>query len=292
MRLAVYLDELHDDPALALDALPTSWTSICVRSAWGRKIDLLTAEHLRILATLIRDKGKHAVLVASECTALGKVEQMLQFCQVLGCKALRTVPDFTSPQLADWFRAVSSSSLAADVVPVLEPGFMCWQKPTDLALLLAGHRRWQLIYDPASLTDNGRRTGNTFVQYWSLFKQRVAFLDIRDYRRDAGRVPPGLGDGQLDLILSDTAHCGYKGWVCLEFGLGSRLGGVTGKDRTFKMGLQALNVLIERLGLAHEFPNLNDEFERSIPTTAPSRREEGKGSTDAGRERAGRTISN
>ena len=237
LKFAVYLDEIDDDPSKACEVLShNDVTSVCLRRAWTRDISAIPDEACSRLLDLLQSNGLDVVLLATSIGSvppetLSQCEQQLDralaVCNYFKCKAIRVFigkpsdPKKASKLLDAWLDLVSAKSLSANVAPSFELSLsLPVIEPAGLASLLNKHKRWSVIYDPAVLIM--QRKMDPFTRYWSLLKQKVSHFDIHDFLIGKSPRPPGHGDAKLDLTLADAIGSGYRGWYCLEPGMGRR----------------------------------------------------------------------
>ena len=72
----------------------------------------------------------------------------------------------------------------------------------------------RLLFDPANFIQCG---AVPFPDAWELLRPHVAYVHIKDARRDGGQVmPAGEGDGRLPEFLRALAASGYDGFLSLE----------------------------------------------------------------------------
>jgi hypothetical protein len=117
--------------------------------------------------------------------------------------------------------------------------------PPLIVKALRDHLRWGVLFDPGILAAG--RLCQPYVEYWPLVKKKARAVDIHDFKTgDSGR-PPGHGDGQLDLLMSDVIQNGYHGQLCFEAGVGRRYGNIIGKKKSFAYCLKCLSGLLHRI---------------------------------------------
>ena len=182
--------------------------------------------------------GNNEVRLLKPMTYMNRSGQSIQaVCNYFKCKAIRVSIGQPGDQkntklLDDWMNLVSTKSLSANVAPCFELSLsLPVVEPAAIASLLNKHKRWSIIYDPAVLIMP--RKMDPFTRYWSLLKQRVSHLDVHDFLIGKSPKPPGHGDAKLDLTLADAIGSRYRGWYCLEPGMGRRYGSITNKSDVF-----------------------------------------------------------
>jgi len=264
LRLAAYLNEAADDPASAATIIKNGGIKyVCLRRAWGRDIfrmaddacglvrDILNQNDLKpiLLSSTIGDVPLHNIIDQS-----GDLDRALLICSFLKCPAIQimlgaaTNSDMNQKYLHRWMEIVTNKCLSANVKPVFEIDYSnCVSKPAEMAQILQKFSSWSVLYDPAQLI--AKRKIHPFTKYWSLLKNRISHFDIHDYSSGVGPKPPGHGDAQIDLTLNDAIISSYKGWYCLEPGMGRRYNNISGKTAVFEYALDGLKSLFKRLDM-------------------------------------------
>ena len=115
---------------------------------------------------------------------------------------------------------------------------------------------FKAVFDFANFVQVGQDT----VEAYDLLSPYIDYVHIKDARKDTGTVvPPGAGDGHLELILNRMKENGYKGFLSLEphltdFGGFKALeqGGSLGKGRlsgeaAFTLSYTSLMEILERM---------------------------------------------
>ncbi len=115
---------------------------------------------------------------------------------------------------------------------------------------------FKAVFDFANFVQVGQDT----VEAYDLLSPYIDYVHIKDARKDTGTVvPPGAGDGNLELILNRMKENGYKGFLSLEphladFGGFKALeqGGSLGKgplsgEAAFTLSYTSLMEILERM---------------------------------------------
>jgi sugar phosphate isomerase/epimerase len=265
VKLAAYTDEIFDDPDKAGELLVSKGIiNVCLRRAWCRDISTMPDNALSILNDILIKRNLQPVLLHTDIGCVEplkllseetKITRAFQICKFLKCKALRVGLGIAAKDAKEqpdivqkWLSIISALSISYDVALLFEPELNSYYShPASIAVVLNKHRRINLLFDPAMLVLRSKT--NPFVKFWSLLKSRVSFIDIHDFKsRDSAR-PAGVGDAQLDAIVSDALASDFKGWFCIEPGLGKRYGDATTKDKTFLRALEAFESLVKRMQL-------------------------------------------
>ncbi len=241
-NFAVYLDEAGDDPhQAAATLLEHRITDVCLRRAWGHAISDLQDEPLAIIREiLLKNKLKVVCLCGTSGDTLNekKLKREVVLAQFFGSQRLR-VHWQTSTQVAlnRWLELISELTLSANIQPLIEPTRQWQSDAAALSTLLARYKRVGLIYDAAGLLARGKMHPLAYI--WTLLKNRVQLFDIRDFIQGMGPRPAGSGECKLDLTISDSLGWEYRGWYCLEPGLGTRYSGFQTRADTFGCALEA-----------------------------------------------------
>jgi len=236
----------------------------CLRKAWSRDIYTMPDEALVKVSEILKEHSVEPVLLVTNigaCTvdklreeAREELKAALNICSFFKCKAIRVAIGVSPASSRDkaaieeWMHHVSGACISANVIPTVELSLnMAIAEPAELAHLLNGHKRWSIIYDPAVLIMH--RRVDPYIRYWALLKQRVSHLDIHDY--SIGKAPklPGHGDAKLDLTISDAATSNFKGYYCIEPGMGRRQGSMTSKRAIFEAALESFKKLLRFTGV-------------------------------------------
>lgn len=268
MKLAVYLDEAHDDPDKSGAIFSSNNINhVCLRRAWCRHISDMPDNAIAILESVLK---KHNLIPIMLHTDIGCVKpydlskekqrlvRALQICKYLNCKSIRlglcAQPSAKQHTLTEntmaWAATISQLSIDYNLLPIIETdqnsiGFC--DDPAAIMLFLNKFRRFSLLYDPGLLVS--RIKCNPYIKFWSLLKPRIGFFDIHDVKNKDSSKPAGMGDAQLDITMSDALSCKFNGWFCLEPGLGARHGSATTKEKTFLCALDAFKSLLQRIQL-------------------------------------------
>lgn len=264
LKFAAYLEELSDDPIKSCRKMSDlGIDTVCLRRVWSTNVCFLTDEAAAILKEALTDNGLKVALI---CSAIGNVpatsldselnhiERAIQICQYFGARSIRVSlgqavkSDRAVSAIEDWMSAISDMTMKSDIMPVFElRDTYSINTPAGFAALLQKFPRWSAIYDPAALIMH--HNIDPFTKYWSLLKNRVSHIDIHDYKIGDSPRPPGHGDAKLDLLLSDAVSSRYRGWYCLEPGLGRRHKEVISKESTFELSLKSFKALLGRIDI-------------------------------------------
>ena len=80
-----------------------------------------------------------------------------------------------------------------------------------------GCDNFRAVFDPANFVQCGENTKEAF----SLLKNYISYMHIKDCKEGGSIVPAGVGEGNIQYILSELLKNGYSGFVSLEPHLGT-----------------------------------------------------------------------
>jgi sugar phosphate isomerase/epimerase len=113
-------------------------------------------------------------------------------------------------------------------------------------LTAVGHPHLKAAFDPANFV----QCGSCALEAWGLLAQHVVYFHVKDAIADSGRVvPSGLGDADVEAILSAALDGGYSGFLSIEPHLkvdDPDYGG--GGVERFRLATTALRAILHRLG--------------------------------------------
>lgn len=115
---------------------------------------------------------------------------------------------------------------------------------------------FKAVFDPANFVQCGQDTKEAY----EMLKPYIAYMHIKDSRFADGRVvPAGVGDGNVEYILTDLFENGYDGFLSLEPHLGKFAGLKDlelddkmmdlpeGGEGTFTLAYRALAEILEKI---------------------------------------------
>jgi sugar phosphate isomerase/epimerase len=271
--LAAYLDEAGDDPiGAAVNLRQTGIKYVCLRQAWATAIQDASDIACQRLLSVLREHGLQGVALMTTIgnvpftglseIGIERIKRVMSLAEYFGARMVRFYTGRADSQTGDlagalptvhnWMTTVAKIASEHNVVPIMEidpphslPMDRTLFQAADVAKLLAAQPQWRLLYDPAALLLRyPGSVGNPFLKYWTLLKNRVLAVDLRDFKIGEGFRALGHGDSDWQRTLQDMASINYRGWYFLEPGLGRRHGMATSKTETFKMALTALDELL------------------------------------------------
>lgn len=240
-NLAVYLDELDDDPIRACEiARSIGLERVCLRRVWSVNISKATDDACKQLLGAIR-KAKLSVLTvctddarqpAENLTFDQNIRRSLLIASYFKAKYFRPHIGLNTPRLPgqeemilervnEWMDAIGGECTRSAMVPLLEidPDGQV-SEPADVAAILERQPVWKVLYDPSLLI--ARRNQNPLTRYWYLLRSRVAVVDLHDFKQGVGFVPAGAGDCFFPETMRDCVANGYSGWFVVEPGVSRR----------------------------------------------------------------------
>jgi len=260
LRVASYLEEVGEDPATSCDnLLELGIPYIALKHVWTGNIGTLSDIAYQKLRKIISDREMTVILIASDLgdepadrldqISESKIDHIFNLASYFKAPMIRIgigkqcAQDCTSA-IDRWMDKISTKAISANVTPVYEITHdSAITAPSGVANQLAKHKRWRILYDPAQFIL--RQKQNPFIKYWTLLKSSVEAIDIRDIKIGKGFKPAGHGDSKIDYAVKDAINSGYKGWYIMEPSFGRRHGSALTKKDTFKMALNAFDVLVE-----------------------------------------------
>jgi len=259
-KIASYLDEAGEDPIISCETLKKYDISyVVLRNSWGDKnICDNSDQSCNKLRTLLNDNN---ISVISICSNLGKVpsnklmdisdgeiNRVFDIASYFGAESIRIfigtkVNDDTSSTISEWMSKITDICIKSRIIPILEiTNDAQIVEPSGVANLLYKHKKWKILYDPVQIII--KRKIDPFVKYWSLLKNNVAAIDVRDCIVGRGFKSPGFGDCNLKQTLEDAQSSNFSGWLFLEPNLGRRYGSANTKSETFSLAMDGLECLI------------------------------------------------
>lgn len=255
LKIAAYLDDAGEEQVAAcklLSSLKFNYVvlrhigtgNICDANdqACSRLRKLLNDHNLSVVA-IISDLGKvdTTQLMKTPVEKIDRLFNLASYFQVamlrIHCGVKSRTPDASA--IATWMQMIVSRCLSTSTIPLYEIGDeSVFREPTEVAKMMATHRRWRLLYDPVQLII--KQNQNPFAKYWTLLKSSIAAVDLRDYKIGYGYKPIGYGDAKMKLTVDAGLSGEYKGWYFFEPSLGRRYGSAVTKADTFKLAYEAL----------------------------------------------------
>jgi len=258
LKVAVYLEEVSEDPLVACQVLRShSIPYVALKHVWSNNIESLSDDTYVKLRQILEDEDMTPILLAPKLGSIpaheltritnDQIQKIFNLVTYFKTPIVRISTGLKSPQdcntiIDDWMTRITEYAISANVIPVLEITHDSYLfSPVDIADKLNKHKKWKLLYDPAQFIL--RQKMNPFTKYWSLLKQNVVAIDVRDIKIGRGFKPAGFGDAKIDMTIKDSLN-NYRGWYIIEPSLGRRHGSAVKKEDTFKLALDAFENII------------------------------------------------
>jgi len=260
LRVAAYLEEVGEDPATSCgNLLEFRIPYVALKHVWTGNVDSLPDNAYQRLRKTISEHEMTVVLIASDlgsdpADSLSKIgesriDHVFNLASYFKSPFVRIGIGTECSQkcataIDEWMAKISTKAIKANVTPLLEITHNTYiNTPSGVANLLLKHKRWKILYDPVQFIL--RQNQDPFVKYWTLLKNSVSAIDVRDLKIGKGFKPSGFGNSRIDLTIKDAIGSGYQGWYIMEPSLGRRHGDALTKKDTFKMALDAFDAIIE-----------------------------------------------
>jgi len=258
--LASYLDEAGEDPLSSCKNLKKFGIHyVFLRHVWaGNILKVSDANHAK-LKSILKDNDISVIGIASE---LGKVnasklslitdeeiEQTANICRYYNASMVRVFVGehdnhFTSDNIQEWLERVSKIFTSHGIKPLMEISpDSCFTNSITIADYLSKNKKWRLLYDPVNFIL--KKNIDPFVRHWTLLKQFVEAIDVRDLKIGSGFKPPGMGDSKIELTISDSIKNNHKHWFVMEPSLGRRHGQGRSKEDTFGFAIEGLKMILD-----------------------------------------------
>jgi len=260
LKIAAYLEEADDDPTSACDILKESGIHYAVlKNVWSDNICDISDNGCGKLKKILASKGITPIAII---TRIGEIpanalstqnpERAFNLAQYFRTPYIRfqiglKTTKHAYVEIDEWLARITKLSISHDVIPMFEITNDSYiTKPTELITILTKHKRWKLLYDPVQFIL--KQNQDPFVKYWTLLKQFVVAIDVRDLKIGRGYKPPGLGDSKILQTVTDAINSDYHGWFFFEPSLGKRHSTALTKGDTFKLALLAFKQYGEQHG--------------------------------------------
>ena len=241
-KTTTYLDEISDNPALATDLAINTYklNSICLRRVWTGNITTLNDIALNQLKSSLGNLK--VLMIASDLGAQTikvtdtEFERPFLISNYFGARYLRVhIGNSHEHDLQEaWIKKVGDRSIRANITPLYEynPDYGNITAD-DILNLLNFHPRWKILYDASSWIV--RRNLDPYIKYWTHLKDKVAIIDIKDYRIGQGFRPCGLGDCRLKETIAEASTILNTIHFALEPSLGYRYNTAMKREEVFKL---------------------------------------------------------
>lgn len=257
-KIAAYVDEAGEDPNTGCETIVKHGIKhVVLRNVWGglnvtkcsddgcKRLKAILAENRLSVVSISSDLGATSVsgLLNISDTDLKRAFDIALYFRAgsIGFQYGRGL--FSKQIVSKWLNRLLDYSNRNNIIPMLEVNNdSCLVEPTAIVDLLIGFDGIKIQYDPVQLIINKKI--DPFIKYWSLFKNRIYAVDVRDCVVGKGFRPPGLGDAKIKETLADAKNSNYNGWLFIEPGLGRRFGSAVCKSDTFEIAFAAAKNLM------------------------------------------------
>lgn len=251
LKIAAYLEDAGDDPASSCKTLQeVGISNAVIRHIWTSNIkDLTDSGCVKLRKILDHHQIKPAAIYSTIANipvnklqdipieALDRTFSLAAYFKspiiIFNCgDKIKTGGDY-SKAIFYWLQEIQDRSLAANILPLIEITTNSHiMNASELITMLTRFSRPKLLYDPVQLII--KQNIDPFVKYWTLWKQHIAAIDVRDYKIGHGYKPFGYGDAQIVRTVADAIRSDFNGWYFFEPSLGKRHGTANTKSEVFK----------------------------------------------------------
>ena len=261
MKVAAYLEDAGEDPISACKTLREAGISNCViRHVWTSNIKDLPDSGCVKLRKILSDYKITPVAVYSTIgdvpvTQLSNISSdmvnrtfnLVEYfgASMVGLTCGQQTTMKVTTQISDWLGDIQQRSLAANVLPLVEITTKSHLfDSAEVIMTLAKFSRVKLLYDPVQLII--KQNINPFVKYWTLWKDYVGAIDVRDFKIGRGYKPVGFGDTNIAKTVQDAIRSKYTGWFFFEPSLGRKHGTDQTKGSVFKSAFATFCSVIDQ----------------------------------------------
>lgn len=238
MKVAVYLDELDNDPIKAcVRCRSLGIKFVCLRRVWSTNIARATDAACQKLVSALANAKLEVAAIHTDIGQTTPVDQLEGELAAFDRALLiaryfkagfvrvytgRTIRD-DMRHLDTWMEKISTAATNMAVTPLLELDTdSTLQDPADAATMLSRYTHWKILYDPASLIV--KQANDPYEKYWLLLEPMIAAVDLHDFSKQLGFVLAGHGDGQWAKTFRRMVDTGFDGWCFIEPGFPRRHG--------------------------------------------------------------------
>lgn len=260
LALAAYLDEAGEDPASSCESLKKhNINYVFLRHVWAGNVTNLSDTNHAKLKGLLNNNDLSVIGIATDLGKTNasklalipdeKIEQAANICRYYNASMVRVFigekdNHFNLDDIKLWMERVGNNFSKHGITPLLEvTPDASYTDSTDIADLLNSNKTWRLLYDPVNFIL--KKNVDPFVRHWTLLKQFVKAVDVRDLKIGSGFKPPGMGDSKIEMTLQDSINNNSKHWFVMEPSLGRRHGQGRTKADTFGFAIEGLNMILD-----------------------------------------------
>ncbi len=236
-QLSAFADEVSQSLDEQIEILKSEGVlNIELRGVWDKNVLQLSAEEVKVIRRIAFDAGIGFSAIGSP---LGKFpldgelsEQLdslkiaLEYAEMLEAPYIRMfsfhIPQGDRPashrtQVMDWLGAMIREAEKTGIILAHEnekgiygdTGARCLDLYENLQ-----SRSFTGIFDFANFVQCGERP---YEDCWKLLKDHTTYFHVKDARMEDGKVTPaGIGDGDVEKILSEAFDDGFDNYLTLE----------------------------------------------------------------------------
>lgn len=260
-NLAIYLDELSDDPLQACAfAKALDFKYVVLRQLWSTNTGSASDQACQRLAGALRKNGLQPIMIASEC-GLEPADQLpipdqaaarailiaayfrVKFIRFFVGKAVFNTS--ARARIDQWMYALSEQCGRVNIKPILEVDQKSHIFTGHLVVdLLNAHPGWGYLYDPVQLVAAQKQ--DPYERYWLVLKAKVSAVDLHDVKIGRGFVTVGNGDCYWAKTAIDIkATKSDNRWYFVEHGLGLQHRASMNKFQYAQQAITAINQLFK-----------------------------------------------
>lgn len=261
LKVAAYLEDAGEDPLSACKTLrEVGIPNAIIRHVWTSNIKDLPDNGCAKLKKILSDYKITPVALYSTigdtpanqlpsitAESLDRTFNLAAYFGVpmLGLTCGLQTTERVDTQITDWLAEIQQRSLVANLLPLIEITSKSHLSiAAEVITTLIKFSRVKLLYDPAQLII--RQNVDPFVKHWTLWKQHVGAIDVRDYKIGRGYKPVGFGDTHIVRTIQDAIRSRYTGWYFFEPSLGRRHGTAQTKGEVFKSAFATFRSAIDQ----------------------------------------------
>lgn len=243
MKLTGFGDEISPDFTEQLDVLESEGIKhIELRSVWGKNIIELTELEIIHIKKELNKRGFRVSAIGSPIgkisilddfsTQLNDLDKVIMLAKNFDTAYIR-VFSFFIPKKDDHFthreevinrlKAMVKKAEENDVILLHEneKGIYGDSPECCLDLITAiSSPNFRAVFDMANFVQCGVKP---YTEAYPLLKPYIEYVHIKDARFSDGKVlPPGLGDGEIQALLTKLTEDSYQGFLSIEHHLASR----------------------------------------------------------------------
>jgi 3-dehydroshikimate dehydratase len=269
MKLTGFGDEISPDLTEQLDVLESAGINyLDFRSVWGKSLVELNEHEIAIIK---EELDKRRFRVSSIASPIGKTDILEDFSSQLNDldKVITLAKTFDTAYIRvfSYFIPQGENPYTYREVIINKTKALVKKAETKNVILLHENEKgiygdipercldlltevdspnYRAIFDIANFVQSGVRP---FIKAYPLLKPYLEYVHIKDARfSDSKVVLPGLGDGEVEELLTQLMEDGYNGFLSIEHHLGpdGEFEGCS-NSKLFQQAAQALNSVLSNI---------------------------------------------